>query len=185
VDGSDDKCEGQMEQLLIVVLVAGVAAGIVLIAIGLGLGRSKGTDEIAPGQHRNASSGRSFTFSRTFSAGGSTDAKSAEPGIDEATSMIAETIGRIATAAGANPQTTIETHVSRSAIRLDGETPTVEVDGVTYNSLADVPADARTPLLDELRVLLNSNIPDPPRSQLEAFLATADAASETDPSAPT
>jgi hypothetical protein len=169
-----------MEQFLIVVLVAGVAAGIVLIAVGLGLGRSKENGEVEPGQQRNPSPGSSITFSRTFSAGGSTDAKSAESGIEEATSAIAETMGRIATAAGANPRTTVTTHVSRSAIRLNGETPTVEVDGITYHNLADVPSDARTVLLAELRVMLNSNIPDPARSQLEAFLATADAASETD-----
>ena len=169
-----------MEQVLIVVFAAGVAAGIVLIAVGLGLRRFKGSGEVTPGQLRNPSSGRSITFSRTFSAGGSTDAKSGESGIDEATSTIVETIGRLASAAGANPQSTVTTHVSRSAIRLDGKTPTVEVDGVTYHSLADVPADARALLLDDLRLMLDRDIPDPARSQLEAFLATADATPETD-----
>ena len=169
-----------MEQVLIVVLVGGLAAGIVLIAVGLGRRRFTGSGDVRPDQQRNPTSGRSITFSRIFSAGGSTDARSAESGIDEAASMIAETIGRVASAAGANPRTTVTTHLSRSAIRLDGETPTVEVDGVTYHSLADVPADERALLLDELRLMLDRNLPDPARTQLEAFLATADATPETD-----
>ena len=169
-----------MEQVLIVVIAAVAAAGIVLIAVGLGLRRSKESGEVTPGQHRTPGSGRSITFSRTFSAGGSTKATSADPGIDEAASMIAETIGRVASAAGANRRTTVTTHLSRSAIRLDGETPTVEVDGVTYHSLADVPADARALLQNDLRVMLNGNIPDPARSQLEKFLATADATPGTE-----
>jgi hypothetical protein len=169
-----------MDQVLIVVFAAGVAAGIVLIAVGLGFRPFTGSANDTPGAQRNPGSGHTFTFSRTFSAGGPTDAKSAESEIDEATTAIAETIGRLASAAGADPRTTVTTHVSRSAIRLDGEAPTVEVDGVTYHSLADVPPDARALLLDELRLMVGTTIPAAARSQLEAFLATADAPPATE-----
>jgi hypothetical protein len=168
-----------MDQVLIVVFAAGVAAGILLIAVGLSLRRSKAGSSNPPDRARSSGPGRTFTFSRTFSAGSSTDAKAAEAAIDEAASLVADTIGRVASAAGVDARTTVTTRVSRSAIRLDGASPTVEVDGVTYVSLADMPADARSLLVDELRLMLDSKMPEPAHSQLEALLATAAAAPET------
>ena len=104
-----------------------------------------------------------------------------QPGVVEGTGAILDTIGQLARGAGIDVQTAVTTRSSRSIVRLDGTAPTVEVDGVTYNSLAAVPPDARALLVDELRLMLHNDLPAPVRSQLEAFLATASASHDSDP----
>jgi hypothetical protein len=65
---------------------------------------------------------------------------------------------------------------SRSLIRLDGDQPHVEIDGVTYHRLADVPEHARELLIDELRLVRDTpNLPDAALAGLDAFMAGDDA----------
>ena len=170
---------------VIIALAVAIVVGAVVIVIGLALLRTTAAREVRRGSPPDSEPGQPTTFSHTFSIGRSAGSTSDQPGLVEGTGAILDTIEQLANAAGIDVQTAVTTRSSRSIVRLDGATPTVEVDGVTYDSLATVPPDARALLVDELRLMLHNDLPAPVRSQLEAFLATADASHETDPPAAT
>ena len=168
---------------VVIALAVAVVVGAVVIVIGSALLRSTASRDASRGPRRDSEPGRPTTFSHTFSIGRSAGSTSDQPGLVEGSGAILETIGQLASAAGIDLRTAVTTSSSRSVVRLDGASPTVELDGVTYDSLAEIPPESRALLVDELRVMLHNDLPAPVRSQLEAFLATAEATQETDPPA--
>jgi hypothetical protein len=172
-----------VDEVIVVAIAAGVAVGIMAVTVAVATRRS-GEHEAPERQIVDRRTGRSFTFSRTFSAGGSTRPPTSEPSFVEESPSIAETLGQLANIMGADVDA-ITTRVSRTAVRLDGETPTIEVDGIAYQRLADVPPDARELLRDELQVALDRGMPEPARSRLQTLLATADGPGEATTSPPT
>ena len=169
-----------MDNVIIALAVAFVV-GAVVIVIGRALLRATAAQQVRRRAPPDSEPGQPTTFSHTFSIGRSAGSTSDQPGVGEGKGAILETIGRLASGAGIDVQTAVTTRSSRSIVRLDGATPTVEVDGVTYDSLAAIPPDARALLVDELRLMLHNDLPAPVRSQLEAFLATAGVSHESDP----
>ena len=170
---------------VIIALAVAIAVGAVAIVIGLALLRTTAAREVRRGAAPDSEPSEPKTFSHSFSIGRSAGSTSDQPGLVEGTGAIVDTIGQLASAAGIDVHTAVTTRSSRSIVRLDGATPTVEVDGVTYDSLATVPPDARPLLVNELRLMLHNDLPAPVRSQVEAFLATAGASHETNPPAGT
>ena len=81
--------------------------------------------------------------------------------------------------AGSHTGLTVNTSHLALVVRLPGSTvhlndgrPRVEVNGVTYHRLADVPTDAKMRLVDELGQTLDSGtLPEPARAAIEGFLA--------------
>jgi hypothetical protein len=91
-------------------------------------------------------------------------------GTDPVGSLIARAGGRSGGRAAFHTKVTVTG--SRSLIRMDGGAPSVEIDGVAYHRLADVPADARELLVDELRLIRDTpNLPAGALSGLDAFMA--------------
>jgi hypothetical protein len=71
---------------------------------------------------------------------------------------------------------------SRSLIRLDGASPTVEIDGVPYHRLADVPPHARELLIGELQLIRDTpNLPSGSLAGLDSFLADGGVADSPSP----
>ena len=165
-----------MDGPTVIGLAAVVAGAILLIAIGIAFSGDRGGGA-RPTERRDERSKRPFTLSRTFSMGRTGGPTSAPPDMAAETALVKDTIERIAEVVGLDPGI-VTTQASRSTIRLDGETPTIEVDGVAYQRLDDVPAEARAILRDELRLALDAGLPEAARSRLEAFLDPARAPTE-------
>jgi hypothetical protein len=90
-------------------------------------------------------------------------------------------IGRGALRGGVHAKVTVTG--SRSLIRLDGPSPTVEIDGVTYHRLADVPPHARELLIGELQLIRDTpNLPPGSLAGLDTFLADGSALDPPPPS---
>ena len=170
---------------LVIALAVAIGVGAVVIVIGLVMLRSTAAQGGAREPRRDVEPGQPTTFSHTFSIGQSAGSTSDQTGLVKGTGAIVDTIGQLASAAGIDVRTAVTTRSSRTVVRLDGATPTVEVDGVTYDNLAAIPPDDRALLVAEIGLMLHNDLPASVRSHLEAFLATADARQETDPPAAT
>jgi hypothetical protein len=62
------------------------------------------------------------------------------------------------------------TRVATSSVRFEGDTLTVDVNGRSYQRLADVPLADRDLLVKELNLLLDEKIPGPMRQRVQDFL---------------